>query len=57
MVFVLAVVRGVIDEPFAVDQMQFRRPDVIAVPADYGRGPDADTRDRERCRRWCGSGG
>src|ERR1041385_8578635 len=42
-VVVVPVIRGVIDVPFAVDEVQFRRPDVVRVQALRGRAPDANS--------------
>src|SRR5438552_14848980 len=44
MAIVVAIVGGVIDEPFALNQVQFRCPDIIRVLAPNRRSPDAHTR-------------
>jgi hypothetical protein len=53
-VFIATVIGGVIDEPFPINQVQFRSPDVIAVATQCGRRPnanalvDTDARDGSR---------
>jgi hypothetical protein len=42
-VVVIAVVGGVIDEPFAIDEVKFWGPDVVGVFSASGGFPDADT--------------
>src|SRR5581483_3725091 len=42
MVVIVAVIGGVIDKPAIADAMQFRRPEVVAVPTRGGRVPDTN---------------
>ncbi len=40
MVFVFSVVGGVVDKPFAIDQMEFGCPNIFAVMTALGRCPN-----------------